>query len=71
MPNEQDSGFMDPTEANNNNEVAAQSSESNLNEAEEQVEDVLMSSLNRFDVFSFTTHFYTYLGTYLVVEPDI
>jgi len=38
---------MDPTEANNNNEVAAQSSESNLNEAEEQVEDVLMSSLNR------------------------
>jgi len=47
LPNEQDSGFMDPTETNNNNEVVAQSSESYLNEAEKKVEDILISSLNR------------------------
>ena len=73
LPNEQDSGFMDPTETNNNNEVVAQSSESYLNEAEKKVEDVLISSLNRFYVF-FSYHSFSYFyyvpRNSLVVEQE-
>jgi len=42
LPNEQDSGFMDPIEANNTNEVVTQSYENNLNEVKQKVENSLI-----------------------------